>query len=237
MGSLGGQLKRKEMITGRFADIFSWMYLSTATLRRFEAEGRRKEDEPLLTWTMRYALSNIQDAFDGLVLNLRVPGLTWMLRGPVSLWSRTNRLAKLPSDRTTSKIAQLMQVPGEQRDRLTSDVFVPADPTEALGRLEEAFRLSVEAEEVLGRMRTAMREGKLRGQTPSALEDAAVSGVISIEDAELVRRAETARADYIRVDAFTLEEYDRLRFGAEGEADGAGNKFQKNPSRAEFTAS
>jgi acyl-CoA dehydrogenase len=32
LGSLGGNLKRKEMLTGRFADIFAWMYLANATL-------------------------------------------------------------------------------------------------------------------------------------------------------------------------------------------------------------
>ncbi|MFQ5583077.1 MAG: acyl-CoA dehydrogenase, partial [Calditrichia bacterium] len=44
MGLYGGNLKRKEKLTGRFADIFSWLYLGTAVLRRFEAEGQRKED-------------------------------------------------------------------------------------------------------------------------------------------------------------------------------------------------
>ena len=46
MASLGGDLKRREMIAGRFSDLFSTMYLATATLRRFEAEGSREEDAP-----------------------------------------------------------------------------------------------------------------------------------------------------------------------------------------------
>src|SRR5262249_7755714 len=48
MGMLGGTLKFREKITGRYADILSWMYLSTCVLRRFEAEGRRKEDLPFV---------------------------------------------------------------------------------------------------------------------------------------------------------------------------------------------
>jgi acyl-CoA dehydrogenase len=44
MGTLGGSLKFREKITGRFADILGWMYIGTATLRRFEAEGRREQD-------------------------------------------------------------------------------------------------------------------------------------------------------------------------------------------------
>ena len=46
LGSLGGRLKRKEKLTGRFADLLSWMYLGTAVLIRFEKEGRPEEQEP-----------------------------------------------------------------------------------------------------------------------------------------------------------------------------------------------
>ena len=60
MGLLGGQLKVKEKLTGRFADILSWMYIGMATLRRFEAEGRRKEDLPFLHYSMKFCFINIQ---------------------------------------------------------------------------------------------------------------------------------------------------------------------------------
>ncbi|MCB0385983.1 MAG: acyl-CoA dehydrogenase, partial [Bdellovibrionales bacterium] len=60
MGVLGGKLKVKEKITGRFADILSHMYLATAVLRRYEAEGRRKEDLPFVHYSMQYAFSTIQ---------------------------------------------------------------------------------------------------------------------------------------------------------------------------------
>jgi hypothetical protein len=39
-------------------------------------------------------------------------------------------------------VAAILRQPGEQRDRLTSDVFLPADPHEALARLERAFVLT-----------------------------------------------------------------------------------------------
>src|SRR5690606_39761694 len=39
MAALGGDLKRKEKVTGRLADVFSWLYLARAALRRFGEEG------------------------------------------------------------------------------------------------------------------------------------------------------------------------------------------------------
>ena len=71
MGTLGGNLKRKEKLTGRFADIFSWMYIASATIRRFEAEGRRKDDLPYYLWAMDHAMWRIQQAFDGLPEDLQ----------------------------------------------------------------------------------------------------------------------------------------------------------------------
>jgi acyl-CoA dehydrogenase len=233
MGTLGGDLKRKEKITGRFADIYSWLYLATATVRRFEAEGRQREDLPFFHWSMQHALARIQEGFDGLYANLAVPGLGWLFRGPIALWSRVNRLGREPGDRLGQKVAKLMQVPGEQRDRLTDGLFISDDRNDALGGLEYAFALAVPAEEILSRIRTSMREGKFAPGTPAeVLEQAVHAGVVSATEADLVRRAEEARAVYIAVDSFSLEEYDRLRLGAGGEPDSTSTQIPASGSVA-----
>ncbi len=210
MVSLGGQLKRKEMITGRFADIFSWMYLATATIRRFEAEGRRSEDRPYFRWAMDYALARIQEAFDGLYANVRVPGLTWLLRGPVALYSRFNSLGRDPSDRLSHKVAQLMQTPGEQRSRLTAGCYKPAADQPGLGKLEAAFTLACEADQIMSRVSAAVRKRVLSRRPKRTLaERAADAGIITAAELELVRRSDAARLEAIQVDSFDPETYRR----------------------------
>ncbi len=39
----GGNIKRKEMLNGRFGDILSNMYLASSVMRRFVAEGKNKK--------------------------------------------------------------------------------------------------------------------------------------------------------------------------------------------------
>src|SRR6185295_14429650 len=56
MMAMGGALKRKEKISGRLGDILSMMYLTSATLKHFEDQGRLREDLPLLRWSVRDAL-------------------------------------------------------------------------------------------------------------------------------------------------------------------------------------
>src|SRR5438552_285759 len=48
MGSLGGALKRKEKLSARLGDILSMLYLCSATLKRYEVEGRQTSDAPLM---------------------------------------------------------------------------------------------------------------------------------------------------------------------------------------------
>jgi acyl-CoA dehydrogenase len=108
-------------------------------------------------------------------------------------------------------VAQALQVPGDQRDRLTDGMFVPKDVEEALGRLENALELAVRAERVERTLKDAVRAGRLpRKVAPTKLVKRALElGLISQADAELLEQAAEARQDAMTVDSFTLEEYIR----------------------------
>jgi acyl-CoA dehydrogenase len=202
MGLYGGNLKRMEKLTGRFGDIFSWMYLGVATLRRFEAEGRKQEDLPFVHWSLQYALAQIQQGFDGLFKNMSP------VFAPLGLWSRLNPIGVMPADKLGSAVARLMQTPGSQRDRLTNDMFIPRDQHEALARLEHAFKLVVESEIIIRKITQALKSGRLIKDTPEQLVAKAVeTGVIDHEEARILARAEEARNDAIQVDSFTLQEF------------------------------
>jgi len=207
MLSLGGKLKLREKLSGRFADALSWMYLGVSTLRRFEAEGRREEDLPLVRWALDWSLSQIQEAFTGIYRNFEGPLAFWM-RGPGAFWARLNPLGALPSDREGSRLATILQTPGTQRDRLTADLHLPTDPAQAVGRIERALLLVSRSREILERLRTASREGRIpTGAPESLLREAVAAGVIDEREAEQVREAAEARRDAIEVDSFSLDEY------------------------------
>ncbi len=205
--SFGGTLKRREKLTGRFADILSWMYLGVATLRRFEAEGHKPEDLPFVHWAMQYAFAQIQQATIGIFSNMPIP----LLEPAVTWWWRLNPIGTLPSDQLGSQIARSLQTPGRQRDRLTEGIYIPSEHGEALGRLERAFLLSFKAESIFKKIKAASRAGKLPQGRPERLIEAALEiGVISGQEAKLIREAESARNDAIQVDAFTFDVERRL---------------------------
>ncbi|MCC5941404.1 MAG: acyl-CoA dehydrogenase [Balneolaceae bacterium] len=210
LGSYGGGLKMKEKIAGRYADILSWMFLATATLRRYEADGKQKEDRVFFEWAMQHAFYRIQTAFDEIYSEIRVPGLSWLFRGPVAVWSRMNRIGKKPSDDLGQKVAQAMQMRGEQRDRITADIYLPLSREEALGKYEYAMKQIESTYPIYKKLYKATKAKEIdKNHVLKQIEPALEKGIITKGEAEQVRKTEEARFDAILVDEFTLEEYDK----------------------------
>ena len=215
LGSYGGALKMKEKIAGRYADILSWMFLATATLRRYEADGNQKEDRIFFDWAMQHAFYRIETAFDEIYSEIRVPGLSWVFRGPVAVWSRINRIGKKPSDDLGQKVAQAMQTRGEQRDRMTSDIYLPLSRSEALGKYEYAMKQIEKSFPVYKKLYKATKAKEIeKNHVLKQLSSALEKGIITKGEAEIVQKTEEARFDAILVDEFTLEEYEKGTAGA-----------------------
>ena len=201
----GGSLKRHEKLTGRLADWLSWMYLGTATLRRFEAEGCQPEDLTFVQWAMQYSFAQMQQALEGILSNLPIPTIA---RSPLLSLARLNPLGNLPSDQLGAQVAQALQTVGKRRDRLTVGIYVPTHPDETLGRLEQALMLSDLAENLVKTVMQASRAGQLPHGTLEELVEAAFkANLITEADAGLIRAAESARLEAIQVDSFTAQEY------------------------------
>src|SRR5207245_10220089 len=68
-GVLGGALKRKEKLSARLGDVLSMLYLCSATLKRYEIDGRHVADAPLMNWAIWDALFKAQNALEGVISN------------------------------------------------------------------------------------------------------------------------------------------------------------------------
>jgi len=207
LSALGGKLKMSEKLSGYFADALSWQYLAVCALRRFEAEGRKKEDLPFVQWACEHALFKIQDSFDHIFNNFPVPGLSAVLSGPVALWSRFNALGVRPSDQLGHKVADALLNPGVVRESLKEGVYIPKEAHEPLAQLEEAFRLVHESFGVYAKIRKATKAGTLKkGKAKQLLNDALEAKVINQSEYDMVLRTEKVRNEIVQVDSFTLDE-------------------------------
>jgi acyl-CoA dehydrogenase len=207
MGTLGGKLKMKGKVTGRFADILGWMYLASSVIRRYEHEGQ-KEDLPIVKYSLELALIEIQKGFEGIFANLEVPGLTWFFRGPMSWWVRMNAFTSGISDDLSHKVAQMIQEDGPQRDRLTDGIYLPTNEKEGVAIVDNAFKAVKQAEKVEKKVRQAVRDRVLpKIKSDKIYDEALVKKVITQSEYDQLKKAADMRWNAIQVDDFSQKEY------------------------------
>ena len=201
---LGGGLKRHEKISGRLGDVLSQLYLCSATLKRFEDDGRPEEDLPLVHWSLQDALYKIEAAFDGVLQNFPNRAAAGLLRVLVFPLGRN---AMPPSDRLGHQVARLMMQPGAARDRLTAGMYVPADENDAVGALEAALASTLECEPLQAKVDAARKEGKVTAlEELLRIAEARDAGIITAEEALLLERDYALRRKVIMVDDFAPEQ-------------------------------
>jgi len=208
MGSLGGTLKLKEKLTGRFADILSWMYICSAVIRRFEAEGRKPEDLAFVRFSLKYGLQQIQIGFDGIFDNLTIPGLSWLVKGLIGAWSRINSLSSHITDNLTHAMVDIMIQDTPTRARMIEGMYIPKDTNEQIGRLNYAFKIVNQADIAEKKIRKAIKEGRLPKKKPHLLIDEALAkAIITANDKDVLMKSEAIRFDAVQVDDFNDEQY------------------------------
>ena len=204
-GTLGGALKRKEKLSARLGDVLSQLYLCSATLHRYEAEGRQRDDAPLMHWAIWDAMFKAQSALEGVVSNFpnRLVGiLARRIIFPLG------RPYVVPSDYLGHQVASLLIAPSATRDRLTARMFVGTDENDPVGVIERAVAATIAAEPILVRLRAAVKAGKLDGTlapeaAPGALAQRALAaGVIDAAEAAALAAHHDLVARVIAVDDF-----------------------------------
>ncbi|MGY3903228.1 acyl-CoA dehydrogenase FadE [Aeromonas lusitana] len=199
MGTLGGELKRKERVSARLGDVLSQLYLASSALKRFQDEGRQQADLPLLHWALQDATFKAQEAIDELLRNFPNRWIGLALRVIVLPLGRD---LKRPSDKLDSQVARLLQTPSATRSRLAEGQYLTREEGNPFGLLEQALDDVLAAEPLFDKVCKA--EGSKRPFTQlDKVADAGLAlGVINPAEAELLRRAEQSRLQTINVDDF-----------------------------------
>lgn len=197
---LGGGLKIKQKITGRMADALSELYLLSATLKRYDDDGRPEGDELIVQLAAENALHRFQEAMSGVIDNFPVRWARPLMRAVVFPLGRRRKPA---SDALGHRVARHALQPGEARDRLTRDIYVSKDVNDPTGLLEVTLEKVIAAEPVEKKLEKAIRDGIVRRYHGSDwFAEAAAKNVITEAEAEQLREVERLVARVIAVDHF-----------------------------------
>ncbi|MGO3798588.1 MAG: acyl-CoA dehydrogenase [Vibrio casei] len=202
MLTLGGELKRKEMLSARLGDTLSYLYLGSAVLKRYEDEGCQQADLDYVHYAMNHCLSEAAHALSEAYRNLPNRIAANILK--VLVFPLGNRF-KAPSDKQKSKVAESLMTPGAHRERLTHLCYIGKDDDDNVGLIERAFIAMYDIRHLERKLIKAIKDGKL---TKSAtlqerLDSALEQKILTEDEVKQILTADEIRYRSIQVDHFS----------------------------------
>ena len=200
MLTLGGKLKYKERISARLGDVLSQLYICSAMLKRFEAQGRPANDQPILAWAFHDAIFKIQTALGSVVDNFPNRAIGVLLSVLIFPLGRNERES---GDRLGHKVTQLMMSPSETRSRVTSGIFISKDPNDPVGLLEIALPRVIATEPLERKLIKAQASGALDADDmETQLQKAVELSIITADEATELKAVRDMVTEIIAVDEF-----------------------------------
>jgi acyl-CoA dehydrogenase len=207
MLTLGGDLKKRELLSARLGDVLSSIYLASCVLKHFENQGRRATDLPLVEWSVRTLMYQAQESLHAFLRNLPNRWAAMMLR--IFIFPR-GRTYSAPSDQLVKKVVELMTTPGEARERLSEQAYTTLEPGNPVGLLEEALQLSIELTPLERRLRQARKEGLIHAEyLGQQIGEAAQAEIISKKEAAELQAYHDKVSALLAVDDFAPGEMSR----------------------------
>jgi len=214
MLTMGGALKRKELLSARLGDILSYLYLASMVLKHYQDQGRPAADLPLVEWSCRTLLYRAQEQLHGLLRNF--PN-RWVARVLRLLIFPRGRTYSSPADDLGQEIAELIINPTSTRARLSECLYKTAEPSNPIGLLQEALELAEKVKPLERKVFEAHRAGQIESDdTPGQIDEAERRGMITTEEAAQIREFDQKVMSLIAVDDFDSADLARTTVRAQG---------------------
>lgn len=206
--TMGGALKRKEYLSGRYADALAWLYIASATLKRAHDSGYPAAEKPLVDWVMAHAFHEIEKALLAVTQNLPNRLAAWV--GRLIVFPLGAHHYHEPSDRMHDRVVDALLAPdGTVRDALTGVIFRPGANSPGMGVLEDARAKVLASDEARRKIAVATRKGQLPKR--SDLNAALKAGVISAPEKTALVAADKAVDAAIQVAYYAPKGYKALK--------------------------
>lgn len=203
LGLLAGDIKRKEMLSGRLADIHSYLFIATAILNFYEHGTQTEAEQAHAKLALQKALFNAQEAFYGLFDNFPIKlasGLIKFICFPLG------RPVAKPNDALKLEVAEWMMKENAFRDQLKQHIFYSTDPNDVNGRMESTFLMLLGMEDVWNKFKKAESKGQFAGLTfEEHIQSALTSNFINQAEADQLTTYNAQRFDSMLTDIFDMK--------------------------------
>ncbi len=205
MLSLGGELKKKELLSARLGDVLSSLYLASTVLKHYENQGCKSDDLPLVEWSVRTLMYEAQEQLHNFLINLPNKLLARFLR--LVIFPR-GRSYSPPPDGLTTKVARIITSVGESRERLSKTAYTSKGQNNPLGLLQEALELSEETILIEAKLKQAKKDGIITSNyLGHQIEQAELHGILKSDEIKKMTDLYNMVSEILSVDDFGPNEF------------------------------
>jgi acyl-CoA dehydrogenase len=209
MLTLGGELKRKELLSARLGDVLSYLYLTSMVLKHYRDQGEHPADLPLVEWACRSLLYRAQEQLHMLLRNFPIRWVSTLMRA--AIFPRGRRFSA-PADELGQQIVELLINPSETRERLSDCIYKTVEQGNPIGLLQEALLMAETVKPLERKVHDAKKAGDIKSDdTPGQIDEAEARGVITAEEAQELRAFDELVMAVTAVDDFDPRDMARLR--------------------------
>ena len=211
MGTLGGSLKLREMLSARLGDVLSNLYMISMVLKQWH-EGRKVPgEEAIMRYSCEFLLHRAELALDEVLHNLPNRGVARLVRPIVMPFGKR---WKMPSDELATRIARDVSNDSPLRDYLLEDTWQADDGEQSnpLARYNALLKGNKRAAELYKTVDKAYAKGELPMTAlhpEQRFEAAFEAGLISEEDRDFMAGYEAEVLEMLTVDDFAFDEFAR----------------------------
>lgn len=205
MLSLGGELKKKELLSARLGDVLSSLYLASTVLKHYENQGCKSDDLPLVEWSVRTLMYEAQEQLHNFLINMPNKILARFLR--LVIFPR-GRSYSPPPDGLTTKVARIITSVGESRERLSETAYTSKGQNNPLGLLQEALELSEETILIEAKLQQAKKDGIITSNyLGHQIEQAELHGILKSDEIKKMTDLYHKVSEILSVDDFDPNEF------------------------------
>ncbi|TNE76210.1 MAG: acyl-CoA dehydrogenase [Gammaproteobacteria bacterium] len=201
LGTLGGGLKRRELLSARLGDIHSELLIACSIIKYRTAQPQSDANDAHARYALQRALNNAQQSLLAFCDNFPQ---RWMGFGLRLLCLPLGRRYRAPDDDQIRLLGGLIMEPNPVRQALRQYVFLSEDPEDAVGRVETTYQALLKVDPAWQKFSRARGKGELgaSGDLDTELSEAVRLELISTEDVGPLRDYDLRRFDCVLTDDF-----------------------------------
>lgn len=200
LGVLGGNLKRRELLSARLGDVHSQLFIASSILKFHSAHTRTRAEDAHAEYALTRSLFIAQEALRDFANNFP---LKWLAKIICTIAIPYGTIVHKPDDNLIRELGDLIMEDNPVRQMLGQYLYVSHEPEDAFGRVESTYQLLLALGPVWSAFSKAKNSGKISGATTEALaKDAAEKNIIQPHDIARVVEYDARRFDCLLTDAF-----------------------------------